>query len=419
MTARSLGSQSWFNPETSDPAATKLPEPFAYQGDKSMNLPRTLVILLVTTLLSVSALDSLFGQTRTRKRLRIPDIPGFTTLVCDFHMHTVFSDGKVWPTVRVDEAWREGLDVISLTEHVEYRPFKQDIPIQFNRAYEVAKPVADDAGILLIHGAEITRPMPPGHINALFLTDAALLQTDTWQDAVKAAVSQDAFVFWNHPGWQGQQPDGIARWYSDHSFLLDRGWLHGIEVVNHKSYYPRAHRWALEKGLTMLGNSDNHNPISMDYDPEQHERRPVTLVFAADRSIKAIKNALSTQHTAVLWQNKLIGEERFLRPLFDAAITVNHHRPSTSASMVVVDLVNDSDLEFVFVRQDTLTTIQAPMKMKQSPQSTTRMVVRKRSNHQSAADSLHYVIENAWTTPENRLSVVLPITWPLRETKSP
>lgn len=384
-----------------------------------MNRSRTLFTLLVILLLSVSIIDSLFAQTWTRERLRIPDLPGLTTLMCDFHMHSVFSDGKVWPTVRVDEAWREGLDAISLTEHVEYRPFKKDIPVQFNRAYDLAKPVADDSGVLLIHGAEITRPMPPGHINTLFLADAAPLQTDSWQDAVKVAISQSAFVFWNHPGWRGQQPDGIARWYAEHSTLLDEEWLHGIEVVNHFSYYPRAHQWALEKGLTMLGNSDNHNPITMDYDPEQHERRPMTLVFAADRSVEAIKTALFTQHTAVLWQHKLIGEERFLRPLFEAAITINHHTTSTSTSMMVVDLVNDSDLEFNFVRQDTVTTIQAPMNMTASPQSTTRFVVRKHSNHQSTTDSLHYVIENLWTSPENRLPVVLPLTWPVQDTTNP
>lgn len=59
-----------------------------------------------------------------------PDIPGYQTLVGDFHIHTVFSDGLVWPTVRVDEAVREKLDVIAFTDHIEYLPFKEDIPPQ-------------------------------------------------------------------------------------------------------------------------------------------------------------------------------------------------------------------------------------------------------------------------------------------------
>ena len=51
---------------------------------------------------------------------QIPDIPGYYTLKSDLHMHTVFSDGVVWPHIRVDEAIAEGLDVISITDHVEY-----------------------------------------------------------------------------------------------------------------------------------------------------------------------------------------------------------------------------------------------------------------------------------------------------------
>lgn len=41
-----------------------------------------------------------FSQTVTETgenspKFEIPDIPGYFTMKCDFHMHTVFSDGKV------------------------------------------------------------------------------------------------------------------------------------------------------------------------------------------------------------------------------------------------------------------------------------------------------------------------------------
>ena len=62
-----------------------------------------------------------FGQA-VDKSIDIPDLDKYQTLKCDFHMHTVFSDGLVWPTVRVDEAYSEGLDAIAITEHIEYRP---------------------------------------------------------------------------------------------------------------------------------------------------------------------------------------------------------------------------------------------------------------------------------------------------------
>ena len=57
-----------------------------------------------------------------RNDIRIPDVDGFHVLKCDFHTHTIFSDGRVWPTMRVDEAWKDGLDAIAITDHIEVRP---------------------------------------------------------------------------------------------------------------------------------------------------------------------------------------------------------------------------------------------------------------------------------------------------------
>ena len=64
---------------------------------------------------------SLIAQDTDRK-IQFPDVEGFKTLKCDFHIHTVFSDGQVWPNIRIEEALRDGLDAISLTEHIEYQP---------------------------------------------------------------------------------------------------------------------------------------------------------------------------------------------------------------------------------------------------------------------------------------------------------
>ena len=56
----------------------------------------------------------------------------------DLHIHTVFSDGSVWPDIRVEEARREGLDLIALTEHLEYQPYAEDLPHpDRNRSYEI------------------------------------------------------------------------------------------------------------------------------------------------------------------------------------------------------------------------------------------------------------------------------------------
>ena len=105
----------------------------------------------------------------TRNELRLPDIAGYETLTGDFHIHTVFSDGKVWPDVRVNEAWRDGLDVIAVTDHLEYRPHGKKIEGDLNEPYRIAAKRGEQLGILVIPGCEITRQKPVGHINALFI----------------------------------------------------------------------------------------------------------------------------------------------------------------------------------------------------------------------------------------------------------
>jgi 3',5'-nucleoside bisphosphate phosphatase len=146
-------------------------------------------------------------------------------------MHTVFSDGTVWPTVRVQEAWHEGLDAISITDHIEYRPHSKDITADHNRSFEIAEPLAKELKIILIRGAEITRNMPPGHLNALFIRNANLLNRENVNDALREARDQGAFLIWNHPGWKVQQPDSTV-WWVEHTNLHKNNMLHGIEVFN-------------------------------------------------------------------------------------------------------------------------------------------------------------------------------------------
>ena len=111
-----------------------------------MKVKRVLMgVMMFATLLSAEA--------QRRNESRVPDLDGYVTLKCDFHMHTVFSDGLVWPTVRVDEAYREGLDAIALTEHIEYRPHKKDIAADHNRSYELCQQQSKDMGIILIKGS--------------------------------------------------------------------------------------------------------------------------------------------------------------------------------------------------------------------------------------------------------------------------
>ena len=279
----------------------------------------------------------LFSQ--VRGHINIPNLEGFITLKCDFHMHTVFSDGAVWPTVRVNEAYREGLDAISITEHIEHRPRLADVVGSHNRAYEVAQSTAQSRGIILIRGSEITRPMPPGHINAIFLTDSEALDKPDYMDALRAAKAQGAFIFWNHPGWGAQQPD-TTLWFDIHTRLLEEGMLHGIEVVNDGNYYPEAHQWCLEKNLTIIGNSDAHDPMPV-FAPGSY--RPMTLVFARTATAEGIHEALKERRTAAFNNNNVIGKEVHLKELMDKALEKTIERTGNTVRIV---FQNNSDLTF-------------------------------------------------------------------------
>ena len=258
----------------------------------------------------IFSVTRIYGQ---RKIINIPDIQGFVTLKCDFHLHTVFSDGNVWPTARVDEALRDGLDAIAITDHLEYTPKKNFVPVDFNAAWKICEPYARERNLILVHGTEITRKMPPGHFNALFIKDASLIAKDSVWDSFEAAIKQGAFLQWNHPGWKSQQPDGIPRMYDIHNRLIKNGWLHGIEFFNDSEYYPLVFRFCEENNLAIMGNSDVHGIISESYSGEENIHRPMTLVFAKERSHDALKEAMFAGRTMVFFRDKLVGREEFAK----------------------------------------------------------------------------------------------------------
>ena len=67
---------------------------------------------------------------------------GMFWISTDLHIHTVFSDGEVWPSIRVKEAQREGLDLIAITDHLEYQPHAEDIPHpDRNRSFRIASQI--------------------------------------------------------------------------------------------------------------------------------------------------------------------------------------------------------------------------------------------------------------------------------------
>ena len=285
-----------------------------------------------------------------REIVRIPDIPGYRTLKCDFHIHTVFSDGVVWPAVRVREAWEEGLDAIAITDHIENQPSKAFIGGDHNSSYEVARPEADQMNMILIRAGEITRSMPPGHLNALFLSDVNKLDVEDPEAAVDAALEQGAFVFWNHPGWEAQQPDDTIM-FPIHERWIKEKKIHGMEVFNEKEWYPQVLKWVLDNDLAVIGNSDIHDVNEHFYDLVDGHR-PMTLVFAGELTEPSIREALFAGRTAAWWNNEIAGKTEYLEALFRQSVEVKKAHFVDEEGMASFRICNCSDLTFIFETMD-------------------------------------------------------------------
>jgi len=353
-------------------------------------MKRLLIILGLLTVVTIST----FGQ---RKIVNLPDLPGYVTLKCDFHMHSVFSDGNVWPTVRIDEALRDGLDAIAITDHLEYTPKKDFIPLDFNAAWKIGEGYARERNLILVHGTEITRKMPPGHFNALFITDASLIARDSVWDCFEAAIKQGAFLQWNHPGWKSQQPDGVPRMYDIHRRLIKNGWLHGIEIFNDVNYYPQVFTIAAENKIVLTGNSDVHAVISESYPEAEKKTRPMTLVFAKARTHDALKEAMFAGRTLVYFDDKLAGKEEFAKPFFYQAVKVGKPYFQNDKT-IFFEVTNNSDVPFYLINGIP----NAPAFITLAPNAVTRVALSKK-----VTAPLIYDVKNILTGENEVLKIEL------------
>ncbi len=320
---------------------------------------RRISFILSALLLSIGAAAT------TPNKIVVPDIEGYRTLKCDFHVHTIFSDANVWPATRVEEAIWEGLDVIAITDHVEKRHqryLKNDVfdpdKCDRNTSFNIARKAAGD-DLLVIRGGELTFGMPPGHWNCLFVEDANLIAAESEKltgidnaEAVRAGLKeahrQGAITMWNHPNWERQAPNETVMWPVHHEYYKE-GYMQCIEVYNQFSgYSPEAHQWALDMDAAILGNSDCHGPFieSIDYAGGQH--RPVSLVFAKECTEEGVREAIESRRTAILAENMVYGRESELKPLFEACITVKDVH--VSGSKLKFTLVNNSCIPIRLVR---------------------------------------------------------------------
>lgn len=316
-----------------------------------MKMKRILVLLMLAAPLAANAqlsnddvhkYDHL-NQSQYRTEINIPGFDGYQTLKCDFHIHTVFSDGSVWPSIRVQEAWTEGLDAIAITDHIEYRPHKNIVVADHNESFNIAKKEGDALGFIVIKGAEITRSKPLGHLNALFIDDANALDVEDPLVAIDIAHSKGAYIIWNHPGW----PDNKSTFYDVHGELIKAGKIDAYEAYNYTESYPLTFDWYAQYGIAPMANTDIHGTTAIDYGCDKGWMRPMTLVFASERTEAALREALEAKRTLAFFQGNLVGDKEYLSKLVDASL-------KTRTVGDRLEVTNVSDITYRMAQGDAL-----------------------------------------------------------------
>ena len=297
-----------------------------------------------------------------RQEFVLPKVNGFQVLKSDLHSHTIYSDGSVTPEYRVREAWVDGLDVLAITEHIEYRPSEGKM-LSYLKGYLPGEPLKSDGktvladlnvsnktaiaaaagyGITIIPGAEITRDQNKiGHYNALFVKDVNAIYDPDPAVSMRNAREQGALIMHNHPGWIRKSVDMIEfekQVYGEN--LID-----GIEIMNGAEFYPPIVSRASEKQFFMAANTDIHGTTTMDYVAQGH-RRNMTFILAKDNSLESIKEALKARRTLAYSFGTLAGEEQLIKDFFMACVKFETFRVDGNGKRTM-RMVNNTSMDFV------------------------------------------------------------------------
>lgn len=318
------------------------------------------VLVFVVVELSMTAqprpvshpLEQPFETEQARTEIIIPQVNGMNVYKADLHVHTIFSDGGVTPDMRVLEAWYDGLDVIAITDHMEYRSVEKDmlrymdryardefrkneavntnitrhapdehgILVDFNVAYDLATRKAADYGIMVIRGVEITRK-EKGDYNVLFTTDNNAIYDPDIEQALRNARSQGAFIVHNHPDYDENTQNHLSLFADG---LYEKGFIDGVEVANGRRTWWHLFTHAVSGGYTPFANSDAHDYIYWKYGrPGEYEiprYRNMNLILADDLNENSIHEALKAGNTIAYSNNNLIGKRELLQALFESSI---------------------------------------------------------------------------------------------------
>ena len=392
---------------------------------------KKIALILVATLSALSVSAQYYVDNRNHEMLRInkphsfnrkefyaPSVDGYTAYKADLHTHTIYSDGHLSMEARVREAWGDGLDVMAVTEHLEYRaqeknlikylkgyvgkdtkaqaydfvrgegPAKEDIKVDFNVPVEIARKTAKYYDITIIPGIEVTRkPDEYCHFNALFTTDNNTIYDPDPLQSLRNAKAQGALVMHNHPGWL--RKDMSMTKFEKEAYKA--GVIDGIEIMNGPEFYPKALTRAWKHNFFITSNTDIHQPTSEGY-RNHGDRRNMTLIFAKDKSVESIREAIEARRTLAYSYGTVAGDKELLRKFFEASVSIRQISVDYKGRRQAL-LTNNSSVDWWLVREG-----KAAILLK----ANSSVIVEERSS----TDNL-FTVMNAWCGENENLTVYI------------
>ncbi len=189
-----------------------------------------------------------------------------------------------------------------------------------------------------------------------------------------------------------------------HEQLLNEGLIQGIEVVNEHEYSDEALQIALDHNLTIMGNSDIHGLIAWSHHDTEDVHRPVTLVFAKEKTPAALKEALLARRTVVWFKNTLIGRAEWMDPLLAASLSATSEGYGEKDSVLPVVLSNASEASFVLRNLGPYRLYQDIDVIEVKPHGT--KTIKVKTDRKLAAVDLRFQVLDAITAPETHPTIV-------------
>jgi hypothetical protein len=237
--------------------------------DRLVNAVRTRRTVAIVTLAMGVAVGTASGRLEYHPPARSGD---YYILASDFHVHAAPGDGSLTPSALRDEAARQDLDVIAITNHN-----------QFLAASLVAGLAGDEDRPIVLTGEEVTNPNY--HLIAVGISHAVRGDLPV-VDAVAAIHAQGGVAIAAHPtnNFSGYDDAGLAA-------------VDGTEVA-HPERLEKYRRQYIEKferarrlnpHAAAIGSSDVHNTRALG--------QCRTFVFARERSARGVLEAIRAGRT--------------------------------------------------------------------------------------------------------------------------